>query len=102
MSEPLLHDVVIVLAESVVGNLVFAWRQSARRCVVQGYDDDAACAGQQQGGVESLVDVVRQIVHVCMAALCYPLPVGRGSSLVDGACLGNAACRKAEAQGLLL
>ena len=92
----LLHNVVIVFADGIVGK-TFHGRLGG---VVEGHADDALHAGHQQTGVEALVLVVLHILHSGMTAALEPFPEGGGCGLVDGFGAGDTTGRKAETQCL--
>ena len=92
----LLHDVVIVLADGIVGKALYGRLGG----VVEGYADDALHAGHQQTGIKALVLVVLHILHRGMTTLTEPVAEGAGRLLIHGLSLGDATGRKAEAQCL--
>jgi len=92
----LLYNVVIILADGVVGKAL----DGLGGGVVEGYADDALDARHQETGIKALVLIVFHILHGGMTSLPEPLAKGLGGLGIHGLSLGDATGRKAETQGL--
>lgn len=91
---------MIVFAQGVVGNLVFAVGEPLGGAIVERHADDGLQSVHQQARVKTLVEMVLHIVHFSLPSALYPLSVVAGCSLVDGFGLRYSTNRETETQSL--
>ena len=87
---------MIILTKGIVGNLRLTFRQSMSRIIIERYDDNGLHAGHKEARVEPFVEIVLQVVHVCVAALGEPFRAMSAHSISHSACTGKATNKKAE------